>query len=240
VSAQVQGVRPGSGAMFDGIAARYDVLNRLMSLGADQRWRRRAVTALNLRPGLRVLDLATGTADVALEIVRQEAGVSVVGVDPSPAMLAIGRSKVLQRGLSASIELLEGDAEKLPFPAGSFDGVTMAFGIRNVPDRLAALREMARVVRPGGRICILELGEPKAGPLSWAARFHVRWAVPRLGALLSGSSEYAYLQRSMALFPGPAEFAGMVAAAGLSVRSSTPLALGACHLFVAEVPGGRA
>jgi demethylmenaquinone methyltransferase/2-methoxy-6-polyprenyl-1,4-benzoquinol methylase len=230
---EAEGTHLGSGAMFDAIAGRYDLLNRLMSFGGDRRWRQKMVSELGLCPGDRVLDVATGTADVALEILHQEPDASVVGIDPSLAMLGVGRTKVSARGLDRAIALLEGDAESIPFPDRSFASATIAFGIRNVPDRPRALREMARVTRSGGRVCILELGEPR----SWMARVHVHWAVPRLGALLSGSREYAYLQESMARFPGPADFSTQMEGSGLRVVSVTPFALGACHLFVAESVG---
>src|SRR5688572_25248039 len=149
--------REGSGAMFDGIARRYDLLNRVISLGIDQNWRRQTVAALNLRPGARVLDLATGTADLAIMAARKEPGARVVGLDPSQGMLEVGREKVARAGLTERVELVAGDAQSLPFPDGSFDGICMAFGIRNVTDRDRALREMARVTRPAGRIAILEL-----------------------------------------------------------------------------------
>ncbi len=223
--------------MFDRIAGRYDLLNRLMSLGLDRGWRRKAVAALPQAPGTRVLDLATGTADVALEVLRRNPEATVVGLDPSPEMLAVGTAKVARRGLAERISLRQGQAEDLPFADDAFDGVTIAFGIRNVPDRRRALAEMARVTRAGGRVVILELGEPASGLLAPLARFHVRQLVPRLGAWLSGEPEYRYLQTSIADFPPAAEFAGLMADAGLEVRSLRPLAFGACTLFVARPQG---
>lgn len=225
--------RPGSGAMFDRIARRYDLLNRLMSLGIDRRWRRRAVAALELVPGARVLDLATGTGDVALEILHREPSAKVVGLDPAPRMLAEGQRKVADAGLAGRIVFEEGDAEALPYADSSFDGVTIAFGIRNVPDRDRALAEMARVTRPGGRIVILELTEPRSGLLAPFARFYIHRVVPTLGAWLSGAQEYNYLQRSIAAFPPAASFADQMAAAGLTVMAVQPLSFGACGLFVA-------
>ena len=232
---------PGSGAMFDRIAGRYDLLNRLMSLGLDRGWRRRAVAALPQTPGARILDLATGTADVALEVLRQNPRASVVGLDPSPKMLAVGAAKVAARGLAERIELAPGRAEDLSFADDSFDGVTIAFGIRNVPDRERALREMARVTRPDGRLAILELCEPESGLLAPLARIHVRRLVPRLGAWLSGEREYRYLQTSIADFPPPEQFARRMAAAGLEALELVPMAFGACCLFVArpQEGGGR-
>ncbi|MCC6553838.1 MAG: ubiquinone/menaquinone biosynthesis methyltransferase, partial [Polyangiaceae bacterium] len=142
--------------MFDAIARRYDLLNRVLSLGLDQGWRRKAARALELRPGATVVDLATGTADLAITIAREH-GARVIGIDPSEGMLAIGREKVRAAGLEGRIELYTGDAERIELEDRSADGISIAFGIRNVPDRPRALREMARVARPGGRIVILEL-----------------------------------------------------------------------------------
>jgi demethylmenaquinone methyltransferase/2-methoxy-6-polyprenyl-1,4-benzoquinol methylase len=220
--------------MFDGIAARYDFVNRVISLGIDQSWRRRTMRALALKPGARVLDLATGTGDLALLAANAEASVHVVGLDPSEKMLAIARGKVEKSGLAARVELVVGDAETLPFPDQSFDGVCMAFGIRNVPDRDRALREMARVTRPGGHVAILELSEPRSGILGPLARFHVHTVVPYVGALLSGAPEYRYLQRSIAAFPPAAEFAERMRAAGLAAEPPQALTFGVCHLYVGE------
>ncbi|MBA3541838.1 MAG: ubiquinone/menaquinone biosynthesis methyltransferase, partial [Deltaproteobacteria bacterium] len=171
----------GSGAMFDRIARRYDTVNRVLSLGLDKGWRRRTVRALNLGEHARVLDVATGTGDLAIEIAQRHPGSTVVGLDPSPGMLAIAAQKLAKRKLTDRVTLVEGDAQQLPMQNCEVDAATIAFGIRNVPDRLAGLRELARVVRPGGRIAILELGEPRSGVLATAARFHTRFVVPRLG-----------------------------------------------------------
>jgi demethylmenaquinone methyltransferase / 2-methoxy-6-polyprenyl-1,4-benzoquinol methylase len=231
-----QPVVPGSGAMFDAIAPRYDLLNRLMSFGVDRRWRKRTVRELALGERARVLDVATGTGDLALEIARRHPGTRVVGVDPSAGMIAIGQDKVAARGLADRVELVLGDAQALDFADGHFDATCIAFGIRNVPDRARGLAEMRRVVRPGGRVCVLELGEPRGGVLGPLARFHVHHVVPRMGALLSGRREYRYLQRSIAAFPPPDEFAAMMTDAGLRVVEVAALTFGVCHLYVAEVP----
>jgi demethylmenaquinone methyltransferase / 2-methoxy-6-polyprenyl-1,4-benzoquinol methylase len=228
--------KEGSGAMFDGIAARYDLVNRVISLGIDQSWRRKTVAALNLAPGHRVLDLATGTADLAIQVARTEPSVHVVGLDPSSKMLDVGREKVLRAALETRVELVQGDAQALPFEPKSFDSVCIAFGIRNVPDRAQALREMARVTRPGGRIAILELSEPRSGLLGALARFHIHTVVPYVGALLSGVKEYQYLQRSIAAFPPADEFAALMKGSNLDVIGVHALTFGVCHLYVAE-PG---
>jgi demethylmenaquinone methyltransferase/2-methoxy-6-polyprenyl-1,4-benzoquinol methylase len=237
----------GSGEMFDKIAARYDTLNRVLSLGLDQRWRRKVVRALGLdvkrrkrgqgswygeRP--RVLDVATGTGDLAIEIARACPGATVVGLDPSPGMLGVASRKLERRGLSDRIELVVGDAQALPQRNCEIDAATIAFGIRNVPDRGKALRELARVVRSGGRIAVLELNEPRErGLFAAAARLHTHHVVPRLGAWLSGAREYRYLQSSVAAFPPPAEFADLMRASRLEVLDVVPLTFGVCTMYLA-------
>jgi demethylmenaquinone methyltransferase/2-methoxy-6-polyprenyl-1,4-benzoquinol methylase len=227
-------VREGSGAFFDRIANRYDLLNRIISLGVDQRWRRRAVVALEVPEGGRILDLATGTADLAIRIARTHRSATVVGLDPSKGMLAVGQKKLASDELAARVSLVVGDAQELPFEDDSFDGTTIAFGIRNVPDRARALREMARVTRPGGRVVILELSEPRGGLFGPLARFHIHRVVPWLGALLSGAREYTYLQKSIAEFPSPSDFAALCERSELSMREVAPLTFGVACLHVAE------
>ena len=239
----------GSGAMFDAIAHRYDLLNRLISLGVDKRWRARTVRAIvpavrdtvatprgaRLRPKVasrRVLDLATGTGDLAIAIAEALPEAQVTGVDPSARMLAVFREKL--GTLADRIELLEGDAQALPFADARFDATTIAFGIRNVPDRARALAEMARVTRPGGRVAVLELSEPREGLIAPLARFHVHTVVPAIGAWLSGKREYRYLARSIAAFPPPEELAAMMEAAGLRMIEIVPMTFGTCTLHVAE------
>ncbi len=225
----------GSGAMFDGIAGRYDLLNRLISLGVDQGWRRKTVQALQLPAAGRCLDLATGTADLALLIARTHPECRVIGVDPSTKMMDVGRDKVDAAKLSSRVELLEGDAQQLDFDDSTFDGVTMAFGIRNVPNREQALREMVRVTRAGGKIAILELSEPRSGVLRSFARWHMHRVVPWLGGLLSGSREYSYLPQSIAAFPPPDTFVEMMERAGMRDVSARALTFGVCHLYVGTI-----
>jgi demethylmenaquinone methyltransferase / 2-methoxy-6-polyprenyl-1,4-benzoquinol methylase len=225
--------RGGSGAMFDGIAGRYDLLNRIISLGIDQSWRRKTVDALAVPERGRVLDLATGTADLAILIADRTPAAAIVGVDPSTGMLEVGKTKIAARGLGGRITLEVGDAESIEAEAASFDGVSIAFGIRNVPDRAKALREMARVTKPGGRVAILELSEPRGGVLGPLARFHIHTVVPTIGALLSGSREYGYLQASIANFPPAEDFATLMERNGLRVLEVVPLTFGVAHLYVA-------
>lgn len=221
----------GSGEMFDRIAARYDMMNRILSMGMDKGWRKKTVKALGKVS--RVLDLATGTGDLAIEIAKRT-DATVIGIDPSRQMLAIAERKVAKKQLAERVELQVGDAQALQLADNSVDAATIAFGIRNVPDRVKGLREMARVVKPGGRVAVLEISEPKKGFMGAMARFHVRQVIPRLGALLSGAKEYRYLQTSMAAFPPPEEFAKIMESAGLKMLEVTPLTFGACTLYVAE------
>lgn len=222
----------GSGVMFDRIAERYDLVNRVISLGLDRGWRARAVAALALGPAARVLDLASGTGDLALAIAGRHTDATVVGLDPSKGMLEIARRK--SAAFAGRVDFVVGDAQELPYEAQSFDAVCMAFGIRNVPDRPRALREMKRVVRLGGRAVVLELAEPETGLLGPLARWHVHRVVPTVGAWLSGREEYDYLQRSIAKFPAPPVFAGMLADAGFRTVDWSSLTFGAATLYVAH------
>lgn len=235
---QSAAIRLGGGEMFDQIAGRYDLLNRLLSMGLDRSWRRRLLEALGpLTADDEVLDVATGTADVAIALARRVPGGRVVGLDPSAGMLGVGRRKVGAAQLADRVELVEGDAQQMPFADDRFAGATIAFGIRNVPDRRRGLAEMARVVRPGGVVAVLELGEPRRGLLAPLARLHVHHIVPRLGALISGAREYRYLQESIAAFPPPEAFCATMREAGLSEVSFAPMFPEVAHLYVGRVGG---
>lgn len=225
----------GSGAMFDRIAARYDRLNRILSFGLDHRWRKTAVGALDLTPNAHVLDIATGTGDVAIEVARTHPCTQITGVDTSANMLSIGRQKLTTLQIDDRVRLEFGDAQALHYADNSFDAAIMAFGIRNVPDRALALREIARVVRPGGRLAVLELSEPKSGVLGVMARFHVHVLVPRIGAWLSQAGEYRYLQQSIAAFPSADDFLLLMKNNGWTDVSAQSLTFGAVHLFIGTV-----
>ncbi|MEO1482714.1 MAG: bifunctional demethylmenaquinone methyltransferase/2-methoxy-6-polyprenyl-1,4-benzoquinol methylase UbiE [Myxococcota bacterium] len=228
-------VSGGSGAMFDRIARRYDLLNRIMSLGLDQSWRKKLVKALDVDVAAKVLDVATGTADVALAVADAYPRARVMGIDPSVQMLDIGRDKVDARGLENRVELREADAQALPFEDNAFDAAVISFGIRNVPDRQKGIEEMARVTRPHGKVVVLELNEPQGGIMAALARFHVHEVVPRVGALLSGAHEYRYLQDSIEAFPQPEDFKEMMERAGLTHVRLKKLSFGAAYLFIGEV-----
>jgi demethylmenaquinone methyltransferase/2-methoxy-6-polyprenyl-1,4-benzoquinol methylase len=202
-------------SMFDRIAPRYDLLNRLLSAGTDLRWRRRAVDFLELPAPLHVLDLCTGTADLLVEALRRDPRSSGVGVDLSQGMLARGAVKLRRGGMSSRARLVGGDGERLPVRSDAFDAALVAFGIRNVGDPLAALRELRRALRPGGRLVVLEFSMPR-GLLGAGYRLYFRSLLPRIAALVSDGSAYAYLPASVARFPSPADFAGLLRTAGFS------------------------
>jgi demethylmenaquinone methyltransferase/2-methoxy-6-polyprenyl-1,4-benzoquinol methylase len=206
-------------SMFDRIAPRYDLLNRLLSGGTDRRWRRRAVDLLDLTPPARVLDLCTGTADLLFEAVRRDPGHSGVGLDLSQAMLVRGASKIRRGGLESRARLVGGDGERLPVGDALFDGALVAFGIRNIGDPLAALREVHRVLRPGGRFVVLEFSLPP-GLVGRVYRLYFTQVLPRVGGLVSGDrSAYAYLPASVEGFPSPGAFGTLMERAGYtSVR----------------------
>jgi demethylmenaquinone methyltransferase/2-methoxy-6-polyprenyl-1,4-benzoquinol methylase len=220
-------------SMFDRIAPRYDLLNRLLSGGTDVRWRRRAVAFLDLAPGARVLDLCTGTADLLLEALRSGGARGGLGVDLSHQMLVRGKQKLAAAGAEGTA-VAGGDAERLPVRDGSFDGALVAFGIRNVGDPLAALREVHRALRPGGRFVVLEFQTPR-GPLGAAYQLYFRHVLPRVGGLVSGDrSAYAYLPASVARFPEPEAFAALMQQAGFGDVRHERLTLGIAWLHRGE------
>ncbi|MGE5189296.1 MAG: bifunctional demethylmenaquinone methyltransferase/2-methoxy-6-polyprenyl-1,4-benzoquinol methylase UbiE [Gemmatimonadota bacterium] len=221
------------GEMFSAIAPRYDLLNRLLSLGVDRRWRRAAVARIPGGAGGRHLDVATGTADVALEIFRQKGkNAFVAGADISLEMMRIGREKVSRAGLAGRTAFVRAPGEALPFRDGAFDSASAAFGIRNVADRELGLAEMCRVVRRGGRVIVLEFSLPDASVIGAAYRFYFTKVLPRLGGLLSRRSAYAYLPDSVRAFPAPAAFAAMMRAAGCASVDIRPLTCGIVTLYV--------
>jgi demethylmenaquinone methyltransferase / 2-methoxy-6-polyprenyl-1,4-benzoquinol methylase len=222
-------------AMFDAIAARYDFLNHLLSAGLDKRWRARAIRELALPDGARVVDLCTGTADLALAAVAAVPRARVVGIDFADAMLRLAIEKVRGKRLTNAIALVRGDAVAIPVADRRADAATIAFGIRNVAEPERALRELARVLVPGGRLAILELGEPVIPGIRGLYRWYFRQVLPRLGALVSKhESAYSYLPASVGAFPPPAEFAAVIARNGFENVRAVPLALGIVYLYVAS------
>ncbi len=219
--------------MFDAIAARYDLINRVLSGGLDQRWRARAVKSLALQPTDTVLDLCTGTADVALAAAPR-AG-RVIGVDFSHEMLRLGLEKVRARALGDRIALARGDAMRLPLGAASADAAVISFGIRNVQDPVVALRELARVLRPGGRLAILEFGLPTWRPFRALYLWYANRLLPAVGRLISRhASAYEYLPESVSRFLPPEAFGRLLQANGFPHVEIVPLTLGVVYLYIAR------
>ena len=224
--------------MFDAIAGRYDFLNHFLSAGIDRRWRRQAVRSLELTGSERVLDLCTGTADLAIALVMGRPGAArVVGVDFAGAMLAVGRDKLRRQGLADRIQVVRGDAKQVPLPDGSIDAVTVAFGIRNVDDTAAACREMVRVLVPGGRLAILEFAVPTSRLFRPVYMWYFRHVLPRLGRLISRHDmAYEYLPASVGAFASPADFAAVLRRAGFVEVAARPLTFGSVVLYNARKP----
>lgn len=222
--------------MFDAIARRYDLLNRLLSAGLDRRWRARAVDELGLKAHDVLLDVCTGTADVALTaFVRGEGVARAVGIDFSHEMLRRGLAKVRRARLDNRVTLVRADATRIPLPDASVDAATIAFGIRNVQEPERACRELARVLRPDGRLAVLEFGLPSRPLVRRAYLAYATHLLPRVGRLVSRhSSAYAYLPESVGRFPPPEAFGALLQQSGFPHVRIVPLTLGIVYLYLAR------
>lgn len=224
--------------MFDRIAHRYDLLNRLLSMGTDVGWRKRLNRRIPAKSELHVLDLATGTADVLISMNGACAQVaSGVGLDMSGGMLKYGQIKLNKLGLNQKFRLVRGDATCLGLRSEQFDAVTISFGIRNVLDVPAALQEMRRILKPGGRALILEFSLPANRPFRALYLFYFRNILPRIGALISGDSHaYRYLNETVETFPYGEDFCALMRSAGFEKVTATPLTFGIASLYEGERP----
>ncbi len=221
-------------SMFDAIAGRYDFLNHFLSIGLDRRWRRRAIAELQLPVNARVLDVCTGTADLAIEATTASPGVTVIGVDFAGAMLQHGLQKLRAQRRDHAVTLVRGDATRVPVRDTWADAATIGFGIRNVAEPDAALRELARVLKPGGRLAILEFGEPRIPGIRSLYNFYFRVILPKLGRAVSKhDSAYSYLPASVGTFPPPHEFAATISSHGFSNVKAVPLTFGIVYLYTA-------
>lgn len=222
--------------MFDRIAPYYDFLNRLLSLGIDKRWRKRAIAELHPVEHRRILDVATGTADVALATVRQVPEVEhVTGIDISTEMLEIGRKKVAKANVSDRILLQEGDSEDLPFADNTFDAITVAFGVRNFANLEKGLNEMRRVLRPGGKLVVLEFSHPRGFPLKQLFNVYFRYILPTIGRVTSKDPKaYRYLYESVQAFPDGSEFVNIMSRTGYKANTWQPLTFGICSVYTGE------
>lgn len=219
--------------MFDRISPRYDLLNRLCSLGIDQGWRRKTMRELAKEPVADLLDVATGTADLA--IMGAAIATHVTGADISHGMLEQGRTKVAKAGLAGRVELVQADAADLPFAEGSFDAVTVAFGARNFEVLEQGIRGMARVLKPGGRLLVLEFSSPQRAPFKQLFRFYFHRVMPLIGRLVSRDNDaYTYLPESVDAFPQGNRFLEVLARCGLREARARTLTFGVATLYVAR------
>ena len=225
--------------MFDSIAGDYDALNHILSLDVDKIWRKKALKQIMDAPApVQVLDLACGTGDFSIAIAKALSSATdshVTGVDLSEGMLAVMREKVQKAGLTEMISIEEGDGENLRFPDNTFDRVTIAFGIRNFEDRPIGLREMLRVLKPGGRLVILELSRPENKVIRWFYDLYFLHILPKIGGKVSGDkAAYAYLPASVAAFPGKKAFMATMREAGFRAVAHKAFTLGICRMYTGE------
>ena len=222
--------------IFNLISKRYDLLNRVLSFGLDIRWRNKLAQFVPDAPNVKLLDLATGTADVAITLVEKHSNIqSVIGLDMAAEMLKIGQAKIDQKGLSSKITLQEGDAQKLPFLDSSFDCITISFGIRNIPELRLIMMEMFRVLKPGGRTLILEFSLPANPVLRFGDLIYLRVFVPLLGFIFSGNYRaYKYLNQTIEQFPYGDRFCKILKQMGFTRIEAHPLLGGVATIYVAE------
>jgi demethylmenaquinone methyltransferase / 2-methoxy-6-polyprenyl-1,4-benzoquinol methylase len=221
--------------MFNRIAPYYDLLNRTLSLGIDTIWRKKAIDMLKELQPQQVLDVATGTADVAMEAARRLSPQKITGVDISTEMLDIGRSKIHRQGMEGLIELMEGDSENLPFQDNTFDAITVAFGVRNFENLEKGLREMQRVLRHGGKLVVLEFSKPRLFPFRQVFNLYFKHILPLIGKMTSRDPRaYRYLYESVQAFPDGEDFIKILEKTGYKSNQCIPLTLGICSIYTGE------
>jgi len=217
--------------MFDSISGNYDFLNHFLSLGIDIRWRRKAIKLLGPGKPELILDVATGTGDFAVEALKLNP-VKVIGIDISEGMLNVGRKKMKDRGYDSRIELISGDSENLPFEENKFDAVIVAFGVRNFENLEKGLAEMHRVLRPGGRMVVLEFSRPRMFPFKQLYNFYFNFILPKIGKLISKDpAAYTYLPESVQAFPDGEIFTGILSRIGFKDTLCKPLTFGISSLY---------
>ena len=230
----VEGKKPQIERMFDAIAPRYDLLNRVLSAGIDQKWRKKVIRLVLEKQPSSVLDVATGTADLA--IMGAQNGIpKTIGVDISEEMLTVGRRKISSKGLVEKVVLQTGDAEKLPFSDGQFDAAMVAFGVRNFENLDEGLSQIFRVLKKGGRLVVLEFSKPSAFLIKQSYAFYNRYILPLVGRLISGDqAAYTYLPESIAAFPEGAAFLDHMKKAGFKEVRDQRLTFGVASIYVGE------
>jgi demethylmenaquinone methyltransferase/2-methoxy-6-polyprenyl-1,4-benzoquinol methylase len=224
--------------MFDKIAFRYDFLNRFLSGGVDLRWRKRAIRELRgLADDASVLDVATGTGDMAVLMARYLPQVQITGVDISEGMLEVGRQKLVRLKLDNRIRLQKGDSEALPFPDNRFDAITVAFGVRNFEHLENGLREMRRVLKPGGKMVVLEFSQPRTPVIGQLYKIYMRLIAPRIaGMAASDRDAYRYLNDSVHAFPEGKQLTGILENCGFARTGMRRLTLGVCSVYTGAKP----
>lgn len=220
--------------MFNSISGRYDFLNHLLSLGIDKRWRKKAIRILEAAKPKLILDVATGTADFALQALSINPE-KIVGVDISDGMLEVGRKKVSQRGLNSKIELRLADSENLPFPDNNFDAVTVGFGVRNFENLKKGLLEINRVMKPGALLVVLEFSRPSRFPFKQVYNFYFKFILPKIGRLVShDKSAYTYLPESVEAFPDGDKFVAILQETGFINTACKSLTFGVSSIYTAQ------
>lgn len=221
--------------MFNRIAFRYDLLNRFLSGGIDRRWRKKAIRELDRLQPKNILDVATGTADVAIMMAKYLRPEHITGIDISEGMLAIGRQKIARQNLADLISLVPGDSEDIRFPDNSFDAITVAFGVRNFENLEKGLREMGRILKPSGRLVVLEFSKPRQGIFQKLCALYMKAVAPGIGKLLSKNADaYRYLGESVKAFPEGEEFLEILRKAGFQGCYRKPLSRGICSIYVGD------
>jgi demethylmenaquinone methyltransferase/2-methoxy-6-polyprenyl-1,4-benzoquinol methylase len=218
-------------AMFNSISGKYDFLNHFLSLGIDILWRKRAVRLLKKHQPKLILDIATGTGDFAIEALSLNPE-KIIGVDISEGMLSVGREKLIKKNLTDKIQLISGDSEFLPFEDNFFDAVIVSFGVRNFENLEKGLSDMLRVLKPGGKVVILEFSKPKSFPFKQIYQFYFQWILPKIGKLISKNhAAYTYLPDSVEAFPDGDDFLNILNKIGFQKNQCTPLTLGISSIY---------
>jgi demethylmenaquinone methyltransferase/2-methoxy-6-polyprenyl-1,4-benzoquinol methylase len=220
--------------MFNRIAFRYDFLNRLLSGGADLYWRKKAIRELASVQPESILDVATGTADMAIMMTKYLSPKQIIGIDISEGMLGLGRKKIANLKLQDKILLQAGDSEAINFPDNTFDAITVAFGVRNFENLEKGMKEMKRVLKSGGKLVVLEFSKPKQGLFGKLCRFYMGFIAPGLVQLFSKKQAYQYLNKSVQAFPEGDAFINIMREAGFHQTYYKPLSLGICTIYVGE------
>ena len=220
-------------SMFDSIAKKYDFLNRFLSLGIDQAWRKKAIAYLKNTPLDHLLDIATGTADMSLMAYKQIRPKKITGIDISEGMMQYGRIKIAQKGLENIIELKLGDSTEIPFEDAQFDGAMVAFGVRNFANLEKGLSEINRVLQPESKIVVLEFSQPTSFWFKPIYTLYMKWITPTIGKIFSGNKEaYAYLNESVIAFPEGKAFLTVLEKAGFKNVQQEKLTLGICSIYI--------